>query len=278
MPGEKYYKILGLSSSANDTLVKKRYRELAKKFHPDKNKDENSTKLFQEIKDAYEHILNRDFTATRKDIPPTQKTAEQKFHENAWKRAEQLKKQEAEELLHFYNSFRLGWKKRIVNLVAIIGAICLLGIIADDFLPLKESIETVEDFSANPSHSIGNDYVYEVKFKNGQTLWLNHQNIHKLDNLPQLILAKTSIFHQPVYVESRSDENTTRTTIHFTFYWAQAVLFIFLILPIVIRFYKRNNVFFVLGNYLTFTISSGLLLLFLLNDLKIIHLLTFGYY
>jgi hypothetical protein len=278
MPGEKYYKILGLSSSANDTLVKKRYRELAKKFHPDKNKDENSTKLFQEIKDAYEHILNRDFTATRKDIPPTQKTAEQKFHENAWKRAEQLKKQEAEELLHFYNSFRLGWKKRIVNLVAIIGAICLLGIIADDFLPLKESIETVEDFSANPSHSIGNDYVYEVKFKNGQTLWLNHQNIHKLDNLPQLILAKTSIFHQPVYVESRSDENRTRTTIHFTFYWAQAVLFIFLILPIVIRFYKRNNVFFVLGNYLTFTISSGLLLLFLLNDLKIIHLLTFGYY
>ncbi len=278
MPGEKYYKILGLSSSANDTLVKKRYRELAKKFHPDKNKDENSTKLFQEIKDAYEHILNRDFTATRKDIPPTQKTAEQKFHENAWKRAEQLKKQEAEELLHFYNSFRLGWKKRIVNLVAIVGAICLLGIIADDFLPLKESIETVEDFSANPSHSIGNDYVYEVKFKNGQTLWLNHQNIHKLDNLPQLILAKTSIFHQPVYVESRSDENRTRTTIHFTFYWAQAVLFIFLILPIVIRFYKRNNVFFVLGNYLTFTISSGLLLLFLLNDLKIIHLLTFGYY
>jgi hypothetical protein len=278
MPGEKYYKILGLSSSANDTLVKKRYRELAKKFHPDKNKDENSTKLFQEIKDAYEHILNRDFTATRKDIPPTQKTAEQKFHENAWKRAEQLKKQEAEELLHFYNSFRLGWKKRIVNLVAIIGAICLLGIIADDFLPLKESIETVEDFSANPSHSIGNDYVYEVKFKNGQTLWLNHQNIHKLDNLPQLILAKTSIFHQPVYVESRSDENRTRTTIHFTFYWAQAVLFIFLILPIVIRFYKRNNVFFVLGNYLTFTISSGLLLFFLLNDLKIIHLLTFGYY
>ena len=278
MPGEKYYKILGLSSSVNDTLVKKRYRELAKKFHPDKNKDENSTKLFQEIKDAYEHIINRDFTATKKDIPTSQKTAEQKFHENAWKRAEQLKKQEAEELLHFYNSFRLGWKKRIVNMVAIIGAICLLGIIADDFLPLRESIETVEDFSANPSHSLGNDYVYEVKFKNGQTLWLNHQDIHKLDNLPQLILAKTSIFHQPVYVESRTDENRTRTTIHFTFYWAQAVLFIFLILPIVIRYYKRNNVFFVLGNYLTFTISSGLLLLFLLNDLKIIHLLTFGYY
>ena len=31
MPGEKYYKILGLTSSANDVLVKKRYRELAKK-------------------------------------------------------------------------------------------------------------------------------------------------------------------------------------------------------------------------------------------------------
>ena len=278
MPGEKYYKLLGLTSSASDALVKKRYRELAKKFHPDKNKDENSTKIFQEIKDAYEHILNRDFTSTKKDIPTTQKTPEQKFHENAWKRAEQLKKQEAEELLQFYDSFRIGWKKKIVTIVALLGAICILGLVADDFLPMRESIEIVEDFSANPSHSLGNDYVYEVKFRNGETLWLNHQNIHQLDNLPPLIIAKTSVFHQPVYVESKSGANKIRTNIHFTFYWAQAVLFIFFILPIVIYFYKRNDVFFVLGNYLTFTISSSLLLVFLLNDLKIIHLLTLGYY
>ena len=278
MPGEKYYKLLGLTSSASDALVKKRYRELAKKFHPDKNKDENSTKIFQEIKDAYEHILNRDFTFTKKDIPTTQKTPEQKFHENAWKRAEQLKKQEAEELLQFYDSFRIGWKKKIVTIVALLGTICILGLVADDFLPMRESIEIVEDFSANPSHSLGNDYVYEVKFRNGETLWLNHQNIHQLDNLPPLIIAKTSVFHQPVYVESKSGANKIRTNIHFTFYWAQAVLFIFFILPIVIYFYKRNDVFFVLGNYLTFTISSSLLLVFLLNDLKIIHLLTLGYY
>ncbi len=278
MPGEKYYKILGLTSSANDVLVKKRYRELAKKFHPDKNKDENSTKIFQEIKNAYEHILNRDFSAAKKDTSPTQKTPEQKFHENAWKRAEQLKKQEAEELLLFYDSFRIGWKKKIVTIVALLGTICILGLVADDFLPLRESIETVEDFSANPSHSLGNDYVYEVKFRNGPTLWLNHQDIHKLDNLPPLIIAKTSIFHQPVYVLSQTDEYSTKTYIHFTFYWAQVVLFIFFLLPIVIYFYKRNNVFFVLGNYLTFTISSSLLLVFLLNDLKIIHLLTLGYY
>jgi hypothetical protein len=278
MPGENYYKILGLTSSASDALVKKRYRELAKKFHPDKNKDENSTKIFQEIKDAYEHILNRDFTSTKKDTSPTQKTPEQKFHEDAWKRAEQQKKQEAEELLLFYDSFRIGWKKKLVTIVAILGTICILGLVADDFLPLRKSIEIVKDFSANPSHSLGNDYVYEVKFRNGETLWLNHQDIHKLDNLPPLIIAKTSIFHQPVYVESKSVANKIRTNIHFTFYWAQAVLFIFFLLPIVIYFYKRNDVFFVLGNYLTFTISSSLLLLFLLNDLKIIHLLTLGYY
>jgi hypothetical protein len=278
MPGENYYKILGLTSSASDALVKKRYRELAKKFHPDKNKDENSTKIFQEIKDAYEHILNRDFTSTKKDTSPTQKTPEQKFHEDAWKRAEQQKKQEAEELLLFYDSFRIGWKKKLVTIVAILGTICILGLVADDFLPLRKSIEIVKNFSANPSHSLGNDYVYEVKFRNGETLWLNHQDIHKLDNLPPLIIAKTSIFHQPVYVESKSVANKIRTNIHFTFYWAQAVLFIFFLLPIVIYFYKRNDVFFVLGNYLTFTISSSLLLLFLLNDLKIIHLLTLGYY
>ena len=42
MLGEKYYKILGLESSASDSEVKKKFRELAKKYHPDKNPTENS--------------------------------------------------------------------------------------------------------------------------------------------------------------------------------------------------------------------------------------------
>ena len=83
MLGEKYYKILGLTGTENDAEVKRKYRELAKKHHPDKNKDENSTRKFQEIKAAYENIINKDFSKEKNSNHPREKTNEEKFHENA---------------------------------------------------------------------------------------------------------------------------------------------------------------------------------------------------
>jgi len=49
------YKILGLDKSASDEQVKKRYRDLAKKLHPDVSGEETSA-LFQIVQMAYEQI------------------------------------------------------------------------------------------------------------------------------------------------------------------------------------------------------------------------------
>lgn len=54
MAGKDYYKILGLSKSASTEEIKKAYRKLAMKFHPDKNKDDKSAEAkFKEISEAY---------------------------------------------------------------------------------------------------------------------------------------------------------------------------------------------------------------------------------
>ncbi len=55
---EKYYKIIGVSSTASFDEIKKAYRKLAHKYHPDKNSDnkDEHTKKFQEILEAYNII------------------------------------------------------------------------------------------------------------------------------------------------------------------------------------------------------------------------------
>jgi len=50
-----YYKILELDKSANDEQIKKAYRKLAIKWHPDKNPDDkqNAEEKFKKINEAY---------------------------------------------------------------------------------------------------------------------------------------------------------------------------------------------------------------------------------
>src|SRR3989338_1328198 len=53
MPKDKdYYKILGVSKNATKEEVKKSYKDLAKKYHPDINKDPDAAEKFKEVSEA----------------------------------------------------------------------------------------------------------------------------------------------------------------------------------------------------------------------------------
>lgn len=56
-----YYSILGVDRNATDDDIKKEYRKLAMKYHPDKNPgDKESEQKFTEITEAYEILVNSD--------------------------------------------------------------------------------------------------------------------------------------------------------------------------------------------------------------------------
>ena len=62
MSKKDYYESLGVSRDASDDEIKKNYRKLARKYHPDLNQDnkEEAEEKFKEISEAYEVLMDKD--------------------------------------------------------------------------------------------------------------------------------------------------------------------------------------------------------------------------
>lgn len=59
MDSRGYYALLGVSQSANYQEIKKSYRKLAKKYHPDRNKSPLAEETIKKINEAFEVLSDR---------------------------------------------------------------------------------------------------------------------------------------------------------------------------------------------------------------------------
>jgi len=108
MRSSEYYKILNVKPGASEKEIKKAYRKLALKYHPDRNNSKNAESKFQEITAAY-HYLLESHENEKEDLEDSVSRTEandliREKRKKAWERAEKTRKKKEEAEAQFRKS------------------------------------------------------------------------------------------------------------------------------------------------------------------------------
>ncbi len=108
---DNYYKILGLRTGASKQEIKKAYRKMAKRYHPDVNPGEDSEKKFIQVLEAYNYLMGErkqrkkssfDYAGWQAAKDNLKKEAEEKAKREFREKAERMrKKRDAEQAAEY---------------------------------------------------------------------------------------------------------------------------------------------------------------------------------
>lgn len=199
---QKYFNVLGIAPTSDKTVIKKAYRRLAFKYHPDKNQSPTAQAKFIEITDAYEIAIGfkkvplHNVTEQNENSAPT-KDERVKAAKDRYQKAKQ--KELEVEATYYFNLIN-GAKWRFIKWSAFFCTLLSVLLVIDIYLPVSLSSLIIEEYFVDNSL---NHIFFSI---DSSTYYFNYEDGIEISKYPMINVVKTPIFNDVKFVSLLNDE------------------------------------------------------------------------
>ncbi len=275
----KYYEIFGLTEAATKSEVKRAYRKLAMKFHPDRNPDPKAHRLFLDLTDAYQ-ILMDDKPVPQPAVNPNQPRAGKTEDQRIREAQERLKQQNSRIKLqqeYYFRKMTSGFRWRAFRITAAIASLLALILLIEPLLPTHFEHQTVTGYSSSYNGLEHRD-IRCLETEQGLRIFVSSPHPDIFHYNPEIVVERSFLMLNPVRIWYQSLKITKSYPVDFSIINLYPLASLFLLFPAFTLWYKRKAYYFVMLYYFSQYIVGTATLYILFTQGRWLHILTFGKY
>ncbi len=281
----KHYEVFGLTEGATKSEVKRQYRKLAMKFHPDRNPDPKAHKLFLDLTEAYQILMDDSAVRPTRNIrdnttTSTKSAAEQRQerYRQGQERYQQYLKNKKIASERAFQKFTKGNRWKIFKISSIISFVVGFLLLVDFVLPSRTENHFIVSVSEYSYNGLQYNQIRQVFSDKNISMYLSDfEKTEAIRNWPVVDVKRSFIFRNPLRVIHRYENEINQYPVDFSVINLFPFLSILLFIPGYTFRFKSNSPGFYISYSMSQYIIVPVVIYILLSQQRWLHVLTFGF-